>query len=97
MYLEVRHAVLTIKRPHIDLEQINQMLDVALKYEFCDVLLTLDEENTRFDLHFKSIRTSVFVEQWVIFWMRPFGVHFELNFDSPLNGPELSARCSVAS
>ena len=84
-----------VESPHIDLERINQMLNVALDYDFCDVSLALDDENTKFGLHFKQVRTSVFVEQWVKFWMRPFSVDYNLNFDEPENGKKLAVSCGV--
>lgn len=97
MYLEVRHAVLTIKRSYIDLDMINSMLKVALEFDFCEVSVTLGDENTKLALSFNKSRTSVFVEQWVIFWMRPFEVEYDLSFENSLNGKNLSVYSTVAS
>jgi len=89
MYLEVRYVVLTIESPHLGLEKINNMLRVALEYDFCNVVINLDHEYTRFALHFRQARTSMFVEQWVKFWMRPHGVDYSIDFEIPGNGKEL--------
>lgn len=89
MRLDVRHVVLTIKRQNLELEQINNMLRVAADSGFCDVSLVLSEENTKFVLRFEQIRTSLFVEEWVKFWMRPFAIDYSLDFDAPENGSEL--------
>lgn len=89
MRLDVRHVVLTIKNPHLGLDKLNSILRVALEYDFCNVAVALNEENTQFALCFTRTRTSLFVEEWVKFWLRPFRVEYQLDFDDPENGPML--------
>ena len=95
MRIDVNHVILTIHSPHMSLEKINEMLHVAVQYDFCDVALALDRDNTQFGLHFKRGRTSVFVEQWVKFWMKPFEVEYELDFERPENGKQLAVSCGL--
>ncbi|NNE67113.1 MAG: hypothetical protein HKN33_11165 [Pyrinomonadaceae bacterium] len=95
MRVDVNDVILTIHSSEIGLETINLMLAVAVNYEICDVTLALERENTKLGLHFKKTRTSVFVEEWVKFWMKPFKVEYELDFERPENGKKLVFDCSL--
>ena len=92
MYLEVRQAIMKIMNPNIETEKLNKMLEVALEYDFCDVSIEAEEENTNFLLRFKKARTSVFVEQFAMFWMRPYGFEYSIDFDVPENGNQLPLK-----
>jgi hypothetical protein len=95
MYLEVRQAVMKVMCPHIDPVRLNKILKVALEYDFCDVSVESEEDNTNFFLKFRKSRTSVFVEQFAMFWMRPFGFEYSIDFDVPENGRELPIKCEA--
>ena len=89
MYLEVRQAVLKLKNPHLGVDKINKMLEIALEYGFCEVEADVEDDGPKFILDFENVKTSVFIEQWVKHWMRPFGVDYRLSFDNPANGPKI--------
>ena len=90
MRLDVRRALLTIRSPHIGLEKINHMLRIAQEYDICNVSVELNQEDTRFAILFTKVRTSLFVEEWVKFWMRSFNVEYDLDFEVPENGPSVT-------
>ena len=89
MYLEVRHVAMQVKCQQFDLDKINKMLEMAQEYDFCDIEVALENSTTLLDLNFKQARTSIFIEQWAKFWMRPFGVEYKLDFTAAVNGREI--------
>ena len=94
MIFEVRHVVLTLKRPHMGLDEINRLLQIALYYNQCSVSVALDGDQTRFMLYFKKGRTDLYVREWVKFWMRPFDLEYELRFMKP--GEKADAKAVTA-
>ena len=94
MIFELRHVVLTLKRPHMGLDEINRLLQIALYYNQCSVSVALDGDTTRFMLFFKKDRTELYVREWVKFWMRPFDLEYQLKFVKPEEKLETKA-CTV--
>ncbi len=68
-----------------EFETINRILQVAAEYELCDVSFETSHQNTTFMLTFKKERSSIFVNEWVKFWMRPFDVEYKLKFEEEDN------------
>lgn len=91
MHFEVRRVVMTITRPVLEFETINCILQVAAEYELCDVSFETSHQDTTFTLIFRKEKSSIFVNEWVKFWMRPFDVEYKLKFEEDENTTQAAA------
>ena len=90
MIKKLQYAVLRIDNPNIAVETINEMLRIAFESDLCEVKVVPDNEATQFELWFHRERTSIFISEWVKYWMRPFDVEFKLSFEE--SPPEMVYR-----